>query len=60
VRHPANTPGLYRTLREITMRIDSMFGDFDLTMYGALIRPKHAITSRVRSSILARPWPRAA
>lgn len=56
----ANMPALYYSLREITMRIDSLLGSSEPTMYGALIRPEHAIISRVRSSVPARPWRRAA
>lgn len=56
----ARKTALYHALREITMRIDSLLGSSEPTMYGVLIRPEHAITSRVRSSIPARPWRRAA
>lgn len=56
----ARKPALYHALREITMRIDSLLGSSEPTMYGALIRPERAPVARVRSSIPARPWRRAA
>jgi len=56
----ARKPGLYHALREVTMRIDSLLGTSEPTMYGALIRPERQVIARVRSSIPARPWRRAA
>lgn len=56
----ARETALYHALREITMRVDSLLGSSEPTMYGALIRPERSPVARERASSPARPWRRAA